>query len=512
MKLKQFLAGAAALLIAHQSSGQATAASNSLTGTLPSSPNEFLGSSNAGDVIFKASNTEYMRMLAANGRIGIGTPTPVTAITLQTGSTNDGLRVIMSGTTAASLGLFNNSTNAHNYAMFSTGSGNSEGAGNFGIYDYTAGGYRMLISPVGYVGIGTGSTAPTSKLHVTNNYAALTGTDILGFFNATRSANGTDVGVKGVATAYYGAASAFNMGVMGVAQIDAGLISTTSNENFGVYGDAHDGYFNYAGYFTASASGTSHQAIGVYSTYSAGSGATGWAAYFGGSTFCTGTYQTSDRMLKDNIKPYQGAMDKIRQLKPSTYTYKTGQYKAMNLPEGQQIGLIAQDLEQVFPELVKEVKGFDEKDQDGKTTGTIPTFKSVNYTGLIPVLISAVQEQQKQLDEQKETIAMLKQQQDEMAAVKPAEGVLADVRLYQNEPNPFGQETTIRYNLPEQVSSAYIAVYDLSGKQLLTLPLSQKGAGAVTLSSNKLSAGIYIYSIVADNKVVDSKRMVLTDK
>lgn len=510
MNFKSALIVSLAFVAVAESFGQSTTSSNTLTGTLPGSPNEFLGSSNAADVLFKSNNTERMRILSANGRLGIGTASPVTAVTLQTTSTNDGLRIIQAGTTATTLGLFNNSTGAHNYALFSTGSSNTEGAGNFGLYDYTYGDYRLFMTGSnGYLGIGTGSAAPSAKLHVYNNYSTLSGTDALGFFNATRTANGTAIAVKGVATSLSGAPSAFAMALYGEAITDAALVPTTSNYNYGVYTYAHDGYANYGGYFQATASGSSHQAIGIYSTYSASSSATGWAGYFSGSTFCTGTYQTSDRMLKNNIKPYEGAMSKIRQLKPSTYTYKTDQFRQMNLPEGQQIGLIAQDLEQVFPELVKEVKGFDQKDASGKTTGTIPTFKSVNYTGLIPVLISAIQEQQKQLDEQKEIIDELKQQQA-VNEIKP-DGI-ANVQLYQNEPNPFSQETVIRYSLPEQISNAYIAVYDLSGKQLMTLPLTQRESASITIDSNKLSAGIYIYSIIADNKLIDSKRMVLTDK
>ena len=55
--------------------GQATVASNTLTGTAPN-PNEYLGSSNGYHVIFKAANTERMRIDQSNGRVGIGVTAP----------------------------------------------------------------------------------------------------------------------------------------------------------------------------------------------------------------------------------------------------------------------------------------------------------------------------------------------------------------------------------------------------------------------------------------------------
>ena len=57
-----------------------------------------------------------------------------------------------------------------------------------------------------------------------------------------------------------------------------------------------------------------------------------------------------------------------------------------------------------------------------------------------------------------------------------------------------------------------MAVYDLTGKQIVTFPINDKGASSITITSEKLAAGIYIYSIVADGKIMDSKRMVVAEK
>jgi len=88
---------------------------------------------------------------------------------------------------------------------------------------------------------------------------------------------------------------------------------------------------------------------------------------------------TSDISLKDNIQTIVNPLDKINKLNGVTFNWKENQKPS--------IGVIAQELEKVLPELV--------------TQGDI---KSVNYNGLIGVLIEAVKEQQKQIEELKSII------------------------------------------------------------------------------------------------------------
>jgi hypothetical protein len=88
---------------------------------------------------------------------------------------------------------------------------------------------------------------------------------------------------------------------------------------------------------------------------------------------------TSDINLKENIKPLEDSLNKVLQLNGVSFDWKETQQPS--------VGVIAQELEKVFPELVK--------------TGE---NKSVNYNGLIGVLIEAVKEQQKQIEELKKQI------------------------------------------------------------------------------------------------------------
>jgi hypothetical protein len=111
----------------------------------------------------------------------------------------------------------------------------------------------------------------------------------------------------------------------------------------------------------------------------------GYAGYFSGNVYCTGNYLPSDEKLKANIQPIENSLDKIMQLDVMTYNYKTSGFPEMNLPTDRQNGFTAQNLESVFPELVKFNPAKKEQPVD---------FKAVNYTGLIPVLTAAIQEQQ----------------------------------------------------------------------------------------------------------------------
>lgn len=85
----------------------------------------------------------------------------------------------------------------------------------------------------------------------------------------------------------------------------------------------------------------------------------------------------SDENLKKDISTIDNAVDKVMQLRGVDYTWKQSEEKSK--------GVIAQELQKVLPELVSE--------SDDRL--------SVNYNGIIGVLIEAIKEQQKQIDELK---------------------------------------------------------------------------------------------------------------
>ena len=94
-------------------------------------------------------------------------------------------------------------------------------------------------------------------------------------------------------------------------------------------------------------------------------------------------FSFSDKTLKTNIKSTENNLEKILKLNPVSFEWKE--------KEGEtKIGLIAQEVEEVIPEVVEEKERFSEG--EGKK------YKSVDYEKLVSTLIGAIQEQQKEID------------------------------------------------------------------------------------------------------------------
>lgn len=168
-------------------------------------------------------------------------------------------------------------------------------------------------------------------------------------------------------------------------------------------------YYNYGVH--AKASGTQGTNIGVYGwAYGA---STNYAGYFNGNVHVTGTFTNpSDIKFKKDISPLKRSLNKILELKPKKYFYKTESFKSMQLPKAERIGLIAQEVEAVFPNLVSEevmpVKDVDEKGNKipADKLKKPEKYKSINYIELIPILIGAIQEQQKEIDIMKNQLGL----------------------------------------------------------------------------------------------------------
>ncbi len=160
----------------------------------------------------------------------------------------------------------------------------------------------------------------------------------------------------------------------------------------------------YAGYFGASGGATNN--YGVYA-YATGTGA--YAGYFNGNVYISGTLTNpSDSHLKTNIQPLQGNLQKLAALRPSSYNFDAIQTRVKGLPDKKQLGLLAEDVAAVLPELVTDVP-IPEDPAEPKSTapGAPTTFKTVNYTGMIPVLVGAIKEQQAEIAALKDALAKL---------------------------------------------------------------------------------------------------------
>ena len=65
--------------------------------------------------------------------------------------------------------------------------------------------------------------------------------------------------------------------------------------------------------------------------------------------------------------------------------------------------------------------------------------------------------------------------------------------------------------IPENVGFATVMIYNLEGKQMKNVQVRDRGQVSVKISGSELSAGMYLYALIADGKVVDTKRMILTE-
>jgi hypothetical protein len=144
----------------------------------------------------------------------------------------------------------------------------------------------------------------------------------------------------------------------------------------------------YGGEFSASGGSSSN-----YGVYSYASGTNAYAGYFLGNVYVSGTFSNpSDPRLKRDIRALGGSLDKVMSLQPSTYLFDDSRIKMPGLPAGRQYGLLSDDVKKMMPELVTQIP------VGGAAKGDQPiTVESVNYVGVIPVLVGAIKEQQAQI-------------------------------------------------------------------------------------------------------------------
>lgn len=80
--------------------------------------------------------------------------------------------------------------------------------------------------------------------------------------------------------------------------------------------------------------------------------------------------------------------------------------------------------------------------------------------------------------------------------------------LEQNVPNPFAEQTAINYYLPDNTIKAQMLFYNVQGKLIKSIDLTQTGSGVLNVFASDLSSGIYTYTLVVDGEVVETKKML----
>jgi hypothetical protein len=261
--------------------------------------------------------------------------------------------------------------------------GISRPADGYGIGGSFEGGYKGIVA-VGSGGASTGEYAWGVHAMAHGNTTALSYRYGV-WADAFGPTSGNNLGVVGHA---YGEGNAA-IGIYGWAEGDDKLV-------WGLYGDA-------------GGCGTGAR----YAVYgqTALAGDSVYAGYFSGNLVYTGSfYSLSDRMFKADIRELGGALDRITALQPRKYSYRTGDYSGeVSLPRGEHYGLIAQEVEEVFPELVGDLLHPGKPALTADDPGTEPiAYKGINYIEMIPILVQAIKEQQRTIEELKSEIEALK--------------------------------------------------------------------------------------------------------
>ena len=326
-------------------------------GTNPAT--QFLGTTDAQAMTFRTANTERMR-ISATGSVGINTAAPASTLhvrfTPPTNNINGMLRLEAAQAGSAANVLFQNSitTNMASLGMLANGDFGLHMGCNFGGCIFGVEAFR--VKPDGDLGIGT--TTP-------DRHAEIEGQDAQ-FLRVTTN---TPTSVAGLEFKRLGASS-----------LDWQIRNESGVLRFGV--SAND-------LLTVSdelaLTGT-YLAPAVDNGLSCGLSILRFTEVFATS----GVVNTSDARDKTDIQDLDRGLREVLRLRPVSFTWKD------RPEEGTKLGLIAQELQQVLPEVVRD------RDRGTAPDGTRAHVEAerlgVYYSDLIPVLVKAIQEQEARID------------------------------------------------------------------------------------------------------------------
>ena len=441
-------------------------------------------------VLLFFSNTSYAQLkVASNGNVGAGTisTSPYKLYVKGPNNSNQLLQLEREGDANCTIDF------KSSLGLTAIDGGGINGRLTF----YTAGSEKVRITPAGNVGIGTTSPAAMLDVHksltssLLNDGIRVNRPDAYGQYAFMSYGNNSSI-------AYFG-----------------------SVYTGGGYGQIHFRQYGQSGAF--------RDAMRIYSTGNVAVGttpdATGITYKFSvtGDTWCSnGAWANSDLRFKKNIQQIENALEKIILLNGKKYEFRVDEFNDLGFTEGTKIGFIAQELKEVLPEAVKADSG---------------GYYAVNYDAIIPVLVEAIKEQNKKINSldsiNKDLQTLISNCCINIQGMKTINnsddthgagnsigtGIIDNnlgttptsaAVLYQNTPNPFNDQTSIKYFIPSTAQSASIILFDLQGKLVKTFPVSTFENGAITINGYELNAGMFVYSLIVDGKIVDTKNMILT--
>jgi Chaperone of endosialidase len=348
------------------------------TGTNP--PSSFLGTKDRKALALKTNNVERMR-ISPTGNVGIGIANPVAKLNVlssQAASLTSPGFLMLGNVAQYNMALDYNVIQARYNGQA------------FPLYLNYYGGFTFL-GPSGAVQISTDGTLTTSGRVAINGASNSS-------YALNVNPNGLSAGINVTDGRNAYALNATKSGSLAGIYVQK---TSTSSYDACVWGNS-----------TGSATGVQGNSATGVGVYGITNNSANYAGFFVGNVYSSGSFIPSGLNLKHNVNKLDKAMDVIGRLDPKIYQYNSEKnFKSMNLPEGQHYGLIAEDVENVLPTLVKQSK-FEPATDESVAAGTAPAaidFKALNYTELIPIMIKGMQEQQAVIEKQQQQIAELKQ-------------------------------------------------------------------------------------------------------
>lgn len=213
-------------------------------------------------------------------------------------------------------------------------------------------------------------------------------------------------------------------------------------------------------------------------------------------------WQTSDMRFKKDITKIKTAVDRLNSLNGVSYNFRTEKYKGRKFNSGRNFGFLAQEVKEILPELVME-------DDEG--------FFAINYSGFTPIIVEALKELNDENKTLKQELEYFKVELMELKSVMKELQVIENgvvdndnFVLHQNIPNPFNEDTYVRYTVPTYAAKSSLYVFDLKGGLLLEFNNLKAGEGVVKIEAGSLEAGLYIYKLISDGKEIGTKKMILS--
>lgn len=400
-----------------------------------------------------------------------------------------------------------------NYA--SANNSNSQVAGAYGNVNTSTGTYNSVYGTRGWLN-GTGGTIASAF----GSHGRITGNTTIS--NAYGTWGESQVGNGGTTANSYGAYG--NSTWTGTGAITAQSIgfragsgptgtptSTPPPTSTGASISGRGGGTNtFGAQITADGLGVSTNATGLY--VSATGGTNNLAAQIIGSGTFTGTWtQASDQNLKTNIADMpDDTYDRLMQTQTHTYGYDQEGNPAMNLPDGQHYGVLAQEFQELFPELVHLYSLPPTLNEDGTETAPGQEYLAVNYIEMIPILMHGIQRQH-------QMIAGLQAQVAECCAagsVHRSSHAQSAAATYENDlrivPNPVAERTELRYTVAQE-GRVRLEITDAIGRIALTREEGLRTAGLFMYEwdTTLLAPGTYNCALYINDEFLVKKSVKL---